>query len=149
MYGIIDQMVWKKPGGKDEGIGLFLQVMGAPDEFNVSNLFVEAGANWKGPFAGRENDIFGLGVSYLGIGSALRAYSRDVVFYTGTGTVYSSNETVIEATYQYQVAPWWQLQPDLQYVVHPGGHAPLPGDPAQSRTIRNATVLGLRTTITF
>ena len=31
-------------------------------------------------------------------------------------------EIDMEATYQYVVAPWWQLQPDLQYVVHPGGN---------------------------
>lgn len=45
-------MVWQKPGTKNQGIGLFLQVMGAPDAFNQSNLFVEAGMNWKGPFEG-------------------------------------------------------------------------------------------------
>jgi porin len=59
------------------------------------------------------------------------------------------DESVIELTYMAQVTPWWQVQPDLQYVVHPGGHAPLPNEPAQNRTIGNATVLGLRTTITF
>jgi porin len=28
---------------------------------------------------------------------------------------------VIEMTYQAQLKPWWVLQPDLQYVINPGG----------------------------
>jgi hypothetical protein len=28
-----------------------------------------------------------------------------------------------------QLAPWWALQPDLQYIVHPGGRIPDPDDP--------------------
>jgi porin len=146
VYGIIDQMVWKKPGSKDEGIGLFLQVMGAPDAFNVSNLFVEAGANWKGPFARRENDIAGLAVSYLGIGSALRRFSRDVRFYTGTGPLYSGNETVIEATYLCQVAPWLTLQPDLQVVINSGANIP---SALSSKPLKDAVITGLRATVTF
>jgi porin len=96
---------------------MLFQVMGAPDTFNVSNLFIEGGLNWKGPFEGRKNDTFGFGVSYLGIGSAARRFSDDVTFYTGSGSLYRSNETVVEAPYLYQVAPWWTVQPDLQVVV--------------------------------
>jgi porin len=146
VYGIVDQMVWRKPGSKDQGVGLFLQVMGAPDSFNLSNLFIETGINWKGPFAGRENDIFGLGVSYLGISSAARRFSRDVGFYTGVGSVYASAETVIEATYVYQLAPWWSLQPDLQIVVNPGANIPTG---LSSKPLKNATIAGLRATVAF
>jgi porin len=146
VYGIIDQMVWKKPGTKDQGIGLFLQVMGAPDTFNVSNLFIEGGMNWKGLFEGRENDTFGLGVSYLGIGSALRRFSRDVRFYSGAGSLYSRGETVIEATYNCQVAPWLVLQPDLQVVINPGAN--IPGS-LSSKPLNDAVIAGLRGTITF
>jgi porin len=146
VYGIIDQTVWKKPGTKDQGIGMFFQVMGAPDTFNVSNLFIEGGLNWKGPFEGRENDTFGFGVSYLGIGSAARRFSDDVRFYTGSGSLYRSNETVVEATYLYQVAPWWTVQPDLQVVVNPGANIP---SSLSSRPLKDAIIAGLRATVTF
>lgn len=56
-------------------------------------------------------------------------------------------ETLIEATYQAQITPWWQIQPDIQYVIKPGGGIPDPVDPAH--TLRNELVIGIRTNITF
>lgn len=120
--------------------------MGAPGTYNVSNLFIEGGLNWMSPFPGRANDIFGVGVAYLGISPAARRFSRDVIFYTGSGSVYASNETVVEATYLFQVAPWWTLQPDAQFVVNPG--AGIPGTAGQA-PLHNAFVAGVRATITF
>jgi len=146
VYAIVDQMVWQKPGSKGQGIGVFCQVMGAPAAFNQSNLFIEGGMNWMGPFEGRENDVFGLGVSYLGISPATRQYGNDVIFYTGSGYRYNSNETVVEATYLYQVAPWWALQPDLQIVVNPGAGIP---SAYSSKPLKNAVIAGVRATITF
>jgi len=102
--------------------------------------------NWIAPFEGRDNDVFGLGVSYLGISPAARRFGSDVVFYTGAGSRYYGNETVFEATYLCQVSPWWTLQPDLQYVIHPGA-----GIPAGSgtRPLGNAVIGGIRAAITF
>lgn len=45
------------------------------------------------------------------------------------------------------IAPWWIIQPDFQYIVHPGGNIAHPDDPA--RTIGNAVAAGVRSTITF
>lgn len=146
IYGIVDQMVWRKPGNAKQGVGVFLQVMGAPAAFNTSNLFVEAGLNWSAPLDGRDSDVFGLGVSWLGISPAKRRYGSDVVFYTGAGAPYSGNETVLEATYLCQLTPWWSLQPDLQDVVNPGAGIPIGPD---SKPLKNALVGGLRATITF
>ena len=146
IYGIVDQMIWKKPGGDKPGIAVFLQVMGAPAAFNVSNLFVEAGVNWIGPFEGRDSDVFGVGVSYLGISPAKRRFGSDVVLYTGSGSPYFSNETVLEATWLCQVTPWWTLQPDLQYIVNPGAGIPVGTD---TRPFKNALIGGIRATLTF
>jgi porin len=146
IYGIVDQMLWRKSGTKDQGIGGFLLVIGAPGSYNPSNLFIEGGINWKGIFPGRDSDTFGLGVAYLGISPAARQYSADVVAFTGKGAVYSSNETVLEATYLYQVAPWWTMQPDVQYVINPGANVP---SVYTTRALKNAVVAGLRTTVTF
>lgn len=146
LYGIVDQMVWQKPGAKGQGIGVFMQAMGAPDAYNLSNLFIEGGLNWIGPFAGRENDTLGLGVSYLGISPAARRYGDSVIYYTGHGTPYASNETVVELTYLYQVTPWWAMQPDLQIVVNPGANIP---SPASSKPLKNDLIAGIRATITF
>jgi porin len=146
IYGIADQMLWKKSGTKDQGLAGFLLVMGAPGSYNLSNLFIEGGINWKGLFPGRDNDTFGLGVAYLGISPAARQYSQDVVAFTGKGTVYSGNETVLEATYVYQIASWWTMQPDLQYVIDPGANVP---SVYTTKALKNAVVAGVRATVTF
>ena len=51
-------MVWRRAGTTDQGIGVFLQVMGAPGGYNLTNLFIEGGLNWKAPFEGRDSDVF-------------------------------------------------------------------------------------------
>ena len=146
VYGIVDQMVWKEPGSKDGGIGLFLLAMGAPQSYNLSNLYIEGGMNWKGPFHGRENDVFGFGVAYLGISPTTRGFGNDVIFFTGSGSPYSSNETVLEATYLYQVSPWLTLQPDAQYVINPGAGIP---SASSHSPLKNAFIIGIRTSIQF
>jgi porin len=54
---------------------------------------------------------------------------------------------VFEMTYAAQIAPWWIVQPDLQYIVHPGGNVPNPNDPTVA--IGNAFIAGIRSTIKF
>ena len=57
-------------------------------------------------------------------------------------------ETVVEATYQMQLAGWWVVQPSLQYVVHPGAGIPSATSPAR-RHLPDAAVFGLRSSIAF
>jgi len=146
-YGIADQMIWKPQGRCDDcGLAAFVQVMGAPSSFNLSDFFIEGGFNWKGPWQGRDDDVIGLAVSYVGISPAAQAFRSDVIAVTGTGSRYAGNETVIEATYVYKAAVWLAFQPDLQYVVNPNAGIPS----AASRTpVRDALVAGIRATIQF
>ena len=58
-------------------------------------------------------------------------------------------EAAIELTYQVQLAQDWSLQPDLQYIIHPGGHVSNPLDPSGTSPIPNATVIGVRTILKF
>jgi porin len=146
IYGIADQTVWRKPGGKKQGINAFLQVVGAPAGYNFGNLFITAGMNWTGPFEGRESDIFGIAVSFLGISPDKRRLGNDLMYFTGQGAPYRSIETVIEATWQFQLTPWWTLQPDLQIVVNPGAGIPPSGS---TKPLKQAVITGLRTGITF
>ncbi|OYW36042.1 MAG: hypothetical protein B7Z45_06250 [Azorhizobium sp. 12-66-6] len=51
----------------------------------------------------------------------------------------------MELTYLAQLAPWWTLQADLQYVIRPSG-----GVLNEDGTFReNAWVTGLRTVLSF
>ncbi|MBV9554461.1 MAG: carbohydrate porin [Alphaproteobacteria bacterium] len=144
VYGIVDQKIWQREGANDQGIGVFVQAMGGPGDRNLSNFFIEGGVNWQAPFKERGDDAFGIAFSYLGISPAARAFSADLAAFTGVGSRYASNETVLEATYLATVTSWLTLQPDIQYVINPGANG-IPG-PFGTRALPNALVLGLRAT---
>ena len=146
IYGVVDQMVWRRDGTKDQGIGVFFHVMDGPSERNLSNLFIEGGMNWRAPFTAREADVFGLAFSYLGISPAARRFSRDLVAFGGARSPYAGNETVVEATYTAPIASYLTLQPDIQLVINPG--AGIPG-PFGRRRLADAVVIGTRATIKF
>jgi porin len=55
------------------------------------------------------------------------------------GTAEPGEELVLEVLYDAVVRPWFHLQPDLQWVRHPGGQTDVP----------DAWVVGLRTAIRF
>jgi porin len=58
-----------------------------------------------------------------------------------------TSETAFELSYLAQVAPWWIIQPDPQYIVHPGGNVPDPNRPG--RPVGNAFLVGVRSTMAF
>jgi porin len=104
------------------------------------------------PFRNRADDTFGLGMGYVRVSSGVAGLDADTARYAeladpSSVNLIRSSETYVEATYQYQLRPWWQLQPDLQYVFNPGGGVVNPNDP--TRRIGNELVLGLRTNILF
>ena len=143
LYGIVDQKIWTNPQSKDRGVGVFAQVMGSPGGRNVSNLFIETGMNWYGPFDSRTDDVFGVAMSYLGISQSARQYSNDLIAFGQATRGYASNETVIEATYSAPITGWLTLQPDVQYVINPNFGQPNNFGPGP---FPNALVIGLRAT---
>jgi porin len=142
-YGIIDQKVWERPDAKEQGIGVFLQVMGGPSDRNLSNFFVEGGMNFLAPFTERPDDVFGVAVTYLGISPAARNFSRDLVSFGRATSSFASNETILEATYTAPVTNWLTLQPDVQFVFNPG--AGVPGNFGRA-PLSDAVVIGIRAT---
>lgn len=146
IYAVADQMVWRPGDDSPQSVGVFARVMGAPGDRNLVDLGVNAGVTLKAPFKGRDNDVAGLAVGYAHIGSHAQDYASAQAVST-PGYPSRSAETVLEATYQYQVAPWWQLQADFQYFFRPAGGVPDPQNP--SRRIGDEAVLGLRTTVVF
>ncbi|TAN00754.1 MAG: carbohydrate porin [Rhodanobacteraceae bacterium] len=145
-YAVADQMVWRASADSPQAVGLFARVMGAPGDRNLVDLSMNAGVTLKAPFKGRDNDVVGLAVGYAKIGSHAQDLASATASYT-PGYPSRSAETITEATYQYQVAPWWQLQADFQYVFRPAGGIPNPENPSQR--IGNEAIVGVRTTVTF
>jgi porin len=148
VYAIVDQTVWRPDAGSDRGIAVFQRVATGPADRNFVSLNIDGGVTWKGMSAARADDILGLGVSYARIGDRARALDRDFGVF-GMPHPVGDFEAVVELTYRAQLAPWLIVQPDLQYVIHPGGRIADPADPSGRRLVRNALVLGLRVAITF
>jgi porin len=117
-----------------------------PTDRNLIDLYADAGLTYGGAF-GRADDRIGLAIAYARVGSAAQGSDADVARFTGSPFPVRTGEIVLELTYQFQVTPWWQVQPDFQYIFNPGGGIPNPIAPA--RRIGDAAVLGLRTAITF
>jgi porin len=87
-------------------------------------------------------------MGYAHVSHQANALDRDAALYLPASySVLRTSETFVEATYQYQMRPWWQVQPDLQYVFNPGGGIVDPNNP--TRRVGDEFVLGLRTNILF
>jgi porin len=147
LYAVADQLVWRKAGQKDGGIGVFGRIMGAPGDRNLVNFYVDAGVTWKGAIEVRDSDTAGLGVGYARISDTAAKLDSSIAAATGGFYPIRRSETVLELTYQAQIAPWLQVQPTAQYIFNPNGGVPDPNN--ATRRLPDAVVLGLRTQITF
>src|SRR5579863_1817390 len=139
-YAVADQMVWRPDPDEPRSIGVFARVMGAPGDRNEVSVSANAGVVMKAPFKGRDNDSVGIGLAYIKVGNHATAFD------VNNGFVPRGSETAVEATYQYQVTTWWQLQADAQYTFNAGA-GQNPDNPTQA--LRNTFVIGMRTNITF
>lgn len=125
-YLLGEQMVHREGGaGSDQGLSVFGGFICAPQErINTLPYFVSAGASYRGLVRGRDKDSAAFALYYGG-------FSRDL-----PGQTY---ELVLEWTYAIAVARWLTVQPDLQYVINPGGRS----------SVGNAVVIGAQLAVEF
>ena len=143
IYGVADQMVWR--AGK-QSLNLFARGGFSPSDRNLLSFYIDGGAGLKGPLPGREEDVLTFGVAYSGISRDAKALDQDLLTFNGPPQSIRDYELLFELNYAVQLAPWWTLAPDLQYIVHPnGGQNPL--DP--TLTLGDAFFAGVRSTIKF
>ncbi len=147
IYGVMDQVLWRPDPQAARALGVFARIMGGPGDRNVLNFALNAGITLKAPIAGRDNDTVGLGYGLARISNAASDLDKDITSLSQTAIPIRSSESFIELMYLAQLAPWWTVQPDLQYVFNPGGGIANPLVPDQR--IQNELVLGLRTGVTF
>jgi porin len=148
VYAVADQMVWRSNADPNRTVSVFARAMGTPlADRNLIDFSLNAGVVIRDPFTYRTDDSFGLGLGYAHVSRQLAAYDRDLARLTGAFSPPQSSETFVEVTYQYQVAPWLQLQPDVQYVFNPGGGVADTDDP--TRRVKDELVVGARTNIQF
>jgi porin len=136
IYGVADQTVWRtdpKASGDPQSLNLFLRAGASPSDTSMVDFDIDAGLAFTGLIPGRKDDIAGLGLARSTISHDFSNYSQ------ATGGPAYKYEALIEGTYSLNLAPWWQLQPDLQYIFNAGAQANSP----------DALVVGLRSTVTF
>ena len=143
VYGIIDQTIYRKPGTTDGGASVFFRVAAAPSDRNLIDVYLDGGLAYKGLIPGRPDDTVGIAAAYGKISPAVS--TGDIA--AGAAPLIRDYQATFEATYQYSVVPGFTLQPDFQYIIHPGAHGV--ADPIDGQPIRDAAVFGLRTTIHY
>ncbi|MEQ1647014.1 MAG: carbohydrate porin [Hyphomicrobiaceae bacterium] len=148
-YGVVDQQIYRPPASAsaDNGVFVFGRMAGLPSDRNLVDLAFDAGIRFNGLIAARPSDEFGVGVHYNRISNRVSSLDRDAIAATGVAGPIHGSEYGIELTYKAQTKPGLTLQPDLQYVWNPGGHAPDPNNP--SKAIDSALIVGLRSVVSY
>ncbi len=143
-YGIADQTVRRE---EKSSLNLFLRGGFSPSDRNLVSYYIDGGFGLKAPLPGRDDDVLSFGVGYSKISSDAAALDRDTLALDGPRFPIRDYELAFELSYKAQIAPWWTVQPDLQYIVHPGGNVPNPDAPNSS--VEDAFLVGVRSTIAF
>jgi porin len=143
LYGVADQMIWR---GAESSVNLFARGGFSPTQRNFISYYVDGGIGFKGPISGRPDDMLTFGVAYVKISPEVTGVDQDALAFNGPPYAIRRSETVYELSYIAQIAPWWMIQPDLQYIVQPNGGQNA-DDP--TLTVKNAFVVGIRSTIKF
>jgi porin len=162
-YGIIDQQLYVVPDkpaasspsasssgkncvdpGKDpqpaaptcscsgKGLSSFIRLNFTPQSGNQTSFYSDAGLAYTGLIPGRDADKLGVAFGYA------KASSQVVSAAAASGQP-ASFEAVAEFSYAIQLSQAISLQPDLQYILRPGG----------TQQYGNALVVGARAVVNF
>jgi len=133
-YAQAQQMVWRSVANADHNLTLWSGLTYSPQEsFALLPVMAYGGVAWQGAIPSRDKDTV-LFNFYLGGFS--RDYARQQA---GAGSGWATVETDLEASYIIHISENVSFQPDLQWVIQPGGSSSVP----------NALVLGFQVSATF
>jgi len=140
-YGLFDQVLVRFGGpSSNRGFGVTGSVLVSPDQ-SVSQMpfFATAGFVVRGLFPSRATDVGGVGVVYGRFSEDLQDSQRRARQSDPTVGI-QRDETAVELTYRFRFrGDSLYLQPDLQYIIRPGG----------TGRIADAFVVGFEAGITF
>lgn len=121
--GYIVMDYWLYEEQEDQGLGGFVQFGASKKNANEVDMYIGAGLNYTGLIPNRDEDVAGFAVAH--------AIVNDDVVDAGGRDDY---ETAFELTYSAQINEHLRIQPDFQYILHPGA---LP-------SVKDAFVAGIR-----
>lgn len=117
----------------DQGLGWFGRIAFTKEDRNFVNFYFDTGLTYKGLISTRDEDTLGVAFAYAQLGNTAQNALIE------KGSIGVGAEMVLEVTYQCQVTPWLVVQPDLQYIINPGG----------TQDLGDALVIGGRVSIIF
>lgn len=129
-----DQMLFQESPGSDQGFFLWTAFVLCPQQ-NISKVPFQwnSGALYRGAIPTRDQDVTLFGLAY---GNFSNDYGSAGLANDGAPASY---EMALEWGYRVQLNSFMYVQPDIQYIVQPGG----------TGTIPNAFVLGAQIGINF
>lgn len=149
VYGAFEQKLYRVGSDDDRGIGLFARATYSPPDRNLVDIYSDAGIEFIGLSDNRPKDKFGIAAAYAHVSPRVRALDQDYRDASSPAWPVRRFEALLTSVYQYEVRPGWTLQPNLQYIWHPGAGAASPSGPFAGKPLRDTTVLGLRTVLKF
>jgi porin len=149
VYSVFEQKIYRVGRDDDRGIGIFARASYSPPDRNLIDYYADAGIEFIGLSDARPKDKFGIAAAYAHVSPRARALDGDFQNMFGPAWPVRSFESLFTAVYQYEVRAGWTLQPNFQYIGHPGGGATNPLGTNPGKALKNAEVIGLRTVIKF
>jgi porin len=129
---------WGDPAEKRH-LGAFTAFVAAPDQrVNQLPYFFDAGLVAYGPLSSRPRDFAAFGVAYGSYSGDLRR-AEEIQARTNPAIGVQNWEMTLEWTYGCTVRPGLLVQPDLQYLINPGGNKAIP----------NALAIGVNVVFNF
>jgi len=149
LYAVAEQKIYRVGGDDDRGIGVFSRASYSPPDRNLINYYADTGIEFIGLAEGRPKDKFGIAAAYAHVSPRAHALDLDFQRLATAAWPARSFEGLLTAVYQYEMRAGWTLQPNFQFIVHPGGGATNPLSNLPGRGLKNAGVFGLRTVLKF
>ena len=148
VYAVFDQQLYRPPGGDaNSGVLVFSRAAYSPPDRNVVDFYLDGGIIFAGLIPSRPADAFGASFLYAHISKHARALDLDTRVFTGVPIPLRDYELSFDLSYSATIVPGWTVQPNLQVILHPGGHVPSATSPIEP--VKNAIVLGLRSTMRY
>jgi porin len=117
----------------EKGLNTFFQLDFSPQTWSPCSLYADSGLIYTGLIPGRDRDKAGIAFAYAQMGPLCRSIGVQ------NGLSGCGYELLTEFSYSIRLTPAVALEPDLQYIIHPGA----------TQQYGNALVVGFRAVVDF
>ena len=120
---IWQQVTAPDPNRPNTGLTLLASNTWVDPRTAFQNFQAFGGAYYWGPWSKRPYDSCAIAWGYNHVAGAVRAAQEQyIATHPNSGYAVQSNEFAGEIFYSFDVYHGWNIQPDLQYNIHPGGY---------------------------